>query len=98
MRKFINATRIAAIVTLTSLACACGGEAETSETNVAPPLDSNIMLDAPANDASAMESVGDVVDPAPVLNAPAEEDGDALGETSGGDTGGNTIEGNVTGM
>lgn len=52
----------------------------------------------PMNDQSAMESASNVSTmPPPVTNA-TNSTGDVLGETSGGDTGGDTVQSNVTGM
>jgi len=77
------------------LAAGCGSRDEAT-TNTGNDLGSNLLLDQPMNDASAMESAANVTTPlVPMDNGT----GDILGETSGGDTGGNTtVESNVTGM
>ncbi|MDQ8755476.1 hypothetical protein RCO27_04470 [Sphingosinicella sp. LHD-64] len=76
---------------------ACGGSETTVNAGAANDLESNLMLDTPGNDASAMESVTNVVEPLPTANV-GEADGNVLGETSGGDTGGETVDSNVAGM
>ena len=57
-------------------------------------------LAMPMNDASAMESAGNVstMPPPPAANMSNSVDTPPLGQTSGGDTGGNTVQSNVTGM
>lgn len=79
------------------LAAACSGGGDTTAANEGGEADANLALDAPGNDASAMESVANAVEEAP----PAENMGNAAedpeGETSGGDTGGNVMD-NIAGM
>ena len=78
------------------LLAACGREATDNEANA---IDSNLMFEEPANDASAMESAYNATEPMPTTNAADPgNDIDAGRETSGGDTGGNTLESNVAGM
>ena len=82
------------------LVAACGGDADDTENAGAEPLNAAEMLSTPANDASALESVAGTPEPAaePVVNeAAGNEAVPVLGETSGGDTGGNTVESNVSG-
>ena len=56
-------------------------------------------LAMPMNDASAMESAANVSTmPPPATNMTNSADTEPLGQTSGGDTGGNTVQSNVTGM
>ena len=60
-----------------------------------------MILDEPANDASAVESAAEVTQPVDVIensSTNAVEETEPLGETSGGDTGGNTVDSNVSGM
>ncbi|HWT11437.1 MAG TPA: hypothetical protein VN231_01640 [Allosphingosinicella sp.] len=99
---FIRTARAAAIAGAALLAAACGGAGDGAANDaVANALDSDLMLDAPANDASAMESAANAGDPAPVAADNGSEEtnaADPLGETSGGDTGGNTVDSNVSGM
>ena len=80
-------------------ACSDGGDEAVNDA-AANAMDSNLMLDEPANDASAMESAVNATEPAPVANTGNEGDDstDVLGDTSGGDTGGNTVDSNVSGM
>ena len=80
---------------------ACGDDGgEATEAAGANKIDGNAMLAEPANDASAMESAVNATEPAPVVNGtePGNDAGGVLGETSGGDTGGNTVESNVSAM
>lgn len=99
--RLVRAALIAAGV---SLAAGCGGDG--AEDSNAGALDANAMLEQPANDASAMESVYNAAEPAADSTEPgnaadsdeaAEETGPA-GETSGGDTGGNTLDSNAAAM
>ena len=94
MRKPIfTSVRLAIAAGATLTVAACGGGESTD--NVANDLGSNMILDEPANDASAMEMAVNTVEPLPEDNmANMAEDP----ETSGGDTGGNSLESNVTGM
>jgi hypothetical protein len=79
------------------LVAACGGGDSTD--NAANEVDSNLMFEEPANDASALESAYNATEPLPPANdVDAGEDIDAIGETSGGDTAGNTVDSNVAGM
>ena len=100
-------TRTGGVVLVAGLAlavAACGGDTETADEAENNLIDSNMILDEPANDASAMESVGDVTQPVDVIENETGNDGndadaaETLGETSGGDTGGNTVDSNVSGM
>jgi len=101
MRELFTRTGTAALIAGLALAVsACGGSAEPTEEADTNLTESNLILDEPANDASAMESTVNVAEPeTPVANESDEDsDSDALGETSGGDTGGNTVDSNVSGM
>lgn len=104
MRDLFSATaRMAFVAGAALLVAACGGgtDEEAGANNVAADeLDSNLMLEAPANDASALETTMNVPEPEPTLNTgtTGTDASDVLGNTSGGDTGGNTVESNVTGM
>ena len=64
-----------------ALALASCGETATVNNAASNELDASMTMEAPANDASAMEATTN-----------------ATGETSGGDTGGNNVESNVSGM
>ena len=97
--------RTALIAIAASLAAGCGGGGDAEESN-AGALDANAMLEQPANDASAMESAYNAAEPAadsPVPDNAADPDeapepSGPAGETSGGDTGGNTLDSNVAAM
>jgi hypothetical protein len=73
---------------------ACGGE-PAANTEAGNELDANMTLEEPANDASAMEAVGNAAETPPPEENAAD---DAEGETEGGDTGGNNVESNTVGM
>lgn len=93
MRIFLTTTRLTLAAGAALIVAGCsGGE---SATNAANDLGSNVVLEEPANDASALESAANVTEPLPVDNMTniVEEP-----QTSGGDTGGNSLESNVTGM
>ena len=100
-RSWKKAAKAAMIAGAALSMAACGDDGgEAANEAGANMIDSNAMLAEPANDASAMESAANATEPAPVANA-AEPGNDAtgvLGETSGGDTGGNTVESNVSAM
>jgi hypothetical protein len=89
MRKLLG------IASATLLVTACGGD--TAATNAANESDANLALDAHANDASAMESVANMTEEAPPTENLGNAAEDPLGETSGGDTGGNVMD-NIAGM
>jgi len=85
----------AAIVAGAALALAACGSEPAADNAAANELDANMTLEAPANDASAMEAAGNATEaPAPADNASNA----AEGETDGGDTGGNNVESNTVGM
>jgi hypothetical protein len=89
MRKFNLLIAAGAAVAL----AACGSEPAVNNTS-GNEVDANMMLEEPANDASAMESMGNATETAPVDNTVSNE----TEETDGGDTGGNNVESNTVGM
>ncbi|HEV2866565.1 MAG TPA: hypothetical protein VGX37_08610 [Allosphingosinicella sp.] len=102
MRKYpLSWTKAAAIAGAALLLSGCGGDADQAANDAgANTADANAMLDETGNDASAMESATNAADTAPVANTGSQgtDSPDVLGNTSGGDTGGNTAESNVSGM
>lgn len=94
MRDFILGARRLSIVAGAALALAGCGGGETA-TNAANDLESDLIYDVPANDASAMElaanATGDLVPIDNVTNAFGDE-----ADTGG--SRGNSVESNVTGM
>jgi len=79
------------------LAAGCNSQpAATNAATNAAGVANDMAL--PMNDASAMESATNATLPPPAANTTNEVDADALGETSGGDTGGTTVQSNVSGM
>ena len=100
MRHFLTCTGRLAIVAGASLFVAgCGGGGEATNGAAVNAMDSNLMIDEPANDADAMESAVNAPELTPVTNAAEGADANGvLGETDGGDTGGNTVDSNVSGM
>jgi hypothetical protein len=98
MRNLLSTTRMSIIAGSALFVAACGGGSETTvNQGAANDLESNMMLDTPGNDASAMESVDNLAEPMPTANL-GEAEANVLGETSGGDTGGETVDSNVAGM
>lgn len=95
MRHLLFTTRISIIAGSALFVAACGGAETAVDENAANDVESNMLLDAPGNDASALESVAPVDTAPPVANLGDDE---VLGETSGGDTGGNTVDNDVAGM
>lgn len=86
---------------------ACGDQEEAANELDADAVYGDIDFDEPANDASATEMAADEAlepaEPGPVVGPGVDTvaepgTGGVLGETDGGDTGGNTVESNVTGM
>jgi hypothetical protein len=87
---------LAAGAALLVAGCGEGGDAtNATDTNT---LDANVLLEQPVNDASALESAVNATDPVvPDTGNQATDSPAVLGNTSGGDTGGNTV-GNVSAM
>ncbi len=100
MRACLSTTTRLALIAGAALAVAAcggsGGESVVSE-NVADDAESNLFLDAPGNDASALESVTPVEPLPPVANV-GEELEPVAGETTAVDSGGNTVDSDVAGM
>lgn len=91
-------TRLAIMAGACLFVAACGSGSDATNDAALNSLDSNLMIDEPANDASAMESAINAPELVPETNAGETDTNDVLGETDGGDTGGNTVESNVSGM
>ena len=91
--------RMTALAGAALIVAACGGD-DAADEAANDSLDSNLMLEQPMNDASAMESAANALEPAPPADTGNQgtDSTDVLGNTSGGDTGGNTVESNVSGM
>lgn len=80
------------------LVAGCGGSGDAGNATDTEALDANVLLEQPVNDASALESAVNATDP--VVTDTGNQAADApavLGNSSGGDTGGNTV-GNVSAM
>jgi len=87
----------AALIAGATLALAACGSSDKAADNSANEVDANAMMGEPTNDMSAMEAAGNATEPLPpVDNGTAT--GNVLGETEGGDTGGETVETNTPGM
>jgi hypothetical protein len=99
MRDLLTRTGTLALAAGAALmAAACGDGGDSANTADANNLDANLLLDQPVNDASAMEAAVNTTDP--VVTDTGNQGTDSppvLGNTSGGDTGGNTV-GNVSAM
>lgn len=89
----VTAGRVAMLASAALIVTACSGSESTS--NTADNVADNMLLEEPANDASALESAANATEPLPFDNAANLVEAPA---TSGGDTGGNSVESNVTGM
>lgn len=96
MRDLLSTTRMSIIAGSALFVAACGGSETAANQGAANDLESNLMLDGPGNDASAMESVANVAEPLPTTANLGETNAadPAEGETSAGDT----VESNVSGM
>ena len=96
MRNLLSTTRMSIIAGSALFVAACGGSETTVNAGAANDLESNMMLDSPGNDASAMESVGNIAEPLPTANLGEAETN--MADDAGGDTGGETVDSNVAGM
>jgi uncharacterized caspase-like protein len=98
MSELLTFAGRAATIAAAAMLTACGSDA--GEEPALNTFETETTLDEPANDASALESAVIDPSPAPVTNAggTAESESEVVGETSGGDTGGNSVDGNVEGM
>ncbi len=92
--------RILAFTTLAAASLLAGCNSRpAATTNAANTNVGNMALEAPMNDQSAMESATNAgLATPPPANSTNSSATDVLGETRGGDTGGNTVQSNVTGM
>ena len=96
---FTRGGRLALIAGASLLAAGCGGGNEAAADNNMTALDANLMLEQPGNDQSAVESAANATEPVPADLGNTSTDSNAvLGDTSGGDTGGNTVDSNISGM
>ena len=103
--------RLMAILAATALLASCGDGASEANEATATEADANVMLEQLGNDASALEAASNAA-PMETINdsSGASESSDGaqapagnssqpvFGETAGGDTGGNIVQGNVTGQ
>ena len=96
----ISSARLAMIASAALVVTACGDSGETTNNAADETLDSNMMLDTLGNDASALETVGNASETLPPMETgnQVSNSTDVLGNTSGGDTGGNSVDSNVAGM
>lgn len=101
MRALIqHGPRLALVAGAALAVSACGDNTVPPNNLIANDVGANLSFDMPANDASAMESVGNAaaMPPAPEPTNSSGADNSA-GTTTGGDTGGNSgVESNVSGM
>jgi hypothetical protein len=97
----VRMSRLAIVLGAGLALAGCGGNETTTNTADLNNLDANALLEAPANDATAMEAAVNAVEPVVTTNTGeagnASDGGDVLGETEGGDTGGNTVDSNTSG-
>lgn len=95
-----NGLKLALVAGAALAVSACGDRAAPANNLVANDVGANLSFDMPANDASAMELVGNA-SAMPPPPAPTNTSGpdNSSGTTTGGDTGGNSgVESNVSGM
>ena len=98
MRQVGNQTaRLTIVLGAALIVAGCGGGEDATNAADTNTLDANLLLDQPANDASALESAVNATEPVVTEGNEQGNATDVLGETSGGDTGGNTVETNVSG-
>jgi hypothetical protein len=94
MRTLTSMTRLTLVAGTALMVAACGGGADSAANNaVANDLESNLMLDAPGNDASAMDAMTNVAEPLPTANV-----GDTANETDEAPPPVASEESNVAGM
>lgn len=101
MRTLFSTAAKTAMIAGTALAlAACENRTAAVNEVTANELEANMSFDTLGNDASAMEAAGNAATDSagPANSGNGTDAGDPLGETSGGDTGGNTVESNVSGM
>lgn len=91
-----NTIKIALAAGMTLAMTACDRGAAPANNTTANELDANTTMSAPANDASAMESVTNTSET--VAPTTANTTGTTDGTNVGGDTGGNNVESNTVGM
>jgi hypothetical protein len=91
----LTSARVAALAAAALAVAACSGS-ESSDNVVANDA-GNLILEEPANDASALETAANATEMVPLGNE--AEMAPETPETTGGDTGGNSQQGNdVAGM
>lgn len=93
MRNLMLRTALIAGATVALAACGGGNKAVDNSAN---EVDANAMMGEPTNDMSAMEAAGNATEPLPPVDNGSSDN--VLGETEGGDTGGETVETNTPGM
>lgn len=94
MLSFTSMTRLTLVAATALAVAACGGGADSAANNVvANDLESNLMLDAPGNDASALESMTNVAEPLPTANVGETNDVEPVDPGAG-----ESVESNVAGM
>ena len=99
MRDLLTRTgQLAMLAGAALLVAGCSRGDNGAENNMANTLDANLMLEQPGNDQSAMESAANASEPVADTNNLSADSNNVLGDTSGGDTGGNTVDSNVSGM
>ncbi len=95
MRDLLSTIRMSIIAGSALFVAACGGGESAVNETVANDVESNLLLDAPGNDASALESI-EPIETAPPAAEPV--DAQVTGETTAVDSGGNTVDSDVAGM
>jgi hypothetical protein len=94
--RHVTLLRLSMVAGAALFVAACGGHSgETANTTAGNELDSNLMMDETGNDASAMESVANVPEPAAAPEATNEA---PAADTGGGSAEGDQVDSNVAGM
>lgn len=91
-----NTIKIALAAVMTLAIAACDRGAAPANNTAANEVDANMTMSAPANDASAMESVTNTT--TTTTTTTTNDTGTTDGTNAGGDTGGNNVESNTVGM
>ena len=100
MRELLNrGSRLALAAGAALLLTGCGEGGDATNAADANTLDANLLLQQPANDASALESAVNATEPVVTDTGNLSTNAtDVPGTRSGGDTGGNTMDRNVSAM
>lgn len=97
MRASILTVRLALVAGVALAVAGCGSRPAATNTAANAAGIAN-DLSMPMNDASAIETTANASTTPPPSNMSNSADTQPIGPTSGGDTGGNTVQSNIAGM